>query len=247
MPRWSIATVTALAALALGACSVPEKHLTDAEAPFACLNKPPPSIADDQITFAGMIRDSYSGDKIAGASVQAFLAIDRMHPIFTTTTDGQGEFSQRQGTGGAPLDAFLRATLNGYVTTEFYPAVRFSHSSATQLQQLMPSEITTLAGVAGLTVDLQTKALFLVTVTDCAGLPLGGATVSTTPPGDVRYFVNRLPSGTAVATDSDTGTALVANVPLSNTTINATVSGMTLRSHTIDSTAGIVIQTEIQP
>jgi hypothetical protein len=44
-----------------------------------------------------------------------------------------------------------------------------------------------------------------------------------------------------------TGSALVANVAPSNTTIQATVGGMTLRSHNLDGVAGAIMQTEIQP
>jgi len=63
----------------------------------------------------------------------------------------------------------------------------------------------------------------------------------------VRYFVNSAPSPTSIATDSMTGAALVANVPVSNTTITATVNGMTLRNQVLDGVAGVLMQTEVRP
>jgi hypothetical protein len=107
-------------------------------------------------------------------------------------------------------------------------------------------DVQTIGNVGQVTIDTQ-QANFLVTVTDCNGMPLAGATISTVPAGTVRYFAAASPSPTAVATDAMTGSALVANVAPSNTTIQATVGGMTLRSHNLDGVAGAIMQTEIQP
>ena len=233
------------AVLGLGACTYPEKELVAQGPPFACYNKPLPSTAAERVTIAGTLQDPFDGKKLTGTAVEVFL-VGTAVPIFTATSDGNGAFSHDQGTGGAPRDAYLRAAPNGYLPTYFYPAVPISGNITATLQLLTAMDVATIGAVAGITVDT-TKANFLVSVIDCNGDAIAGATISTNPPGKVTYFANATPSPVAVATDAMTGSALVSSVAVSNTTINATVSGMTLRSHNLDGVAGAIMQTEIQP
>jgi hypothetical protein len=232
----------------VAACSIPEKRLVLADAPgepFACLNQPLPTTANVQVTLSGTVAAPVSGSVLANVSVEGFLA-GTPTPIFTATTDATGAFSHDQGTGGVPRDAHLRATLNGYLDTYFYPAVPITRDFAAQIQQLTTADVATIGNVGQVAIDTA-KVNLIISVIDCNGVPVSGAVVTTVPAGTVRYFAGGSPSPTAVATDSMTGAALVANVPLSNTTISATVDGMTLRSHNFDTVAGAIMQTEIQP
>ncbi len=238
----AVMAVVALAAAT--ACSIPEKQLTVND-PFGCLGDPLPTTAATRVTIAGTLADPFNGTVVGNAAVEVFL-VGTPSPIVTTTSDAGGKFSQDQGTGGAPRNAFLRVSPNGYLPTYYYPAVPITRDVQTEIQLLTAAGLGTIAMVSGVTLD-PSKANFLVTVTDCNGRPLAGATVTTNPAGTVRYFAEATPSPTAVATDAMTGSALVANVPISNTTVSAMVSGMTLRSHTLDSVAGAIMQTEIQP
>jgi hypothetical protein len=243
--RTAAAIATAAAGALVGACSIPEKQLANAT-PYGCLGQPLPDVAADPVRIFGALRDPYSSDMIGGAAVEGFQ-VGLGARVFSTTSAADGSFSQSQGTGGAPRNAYLRVAPNGYVPTYYFPAVPIVGDLQVEIQLFMASELMTLASAAGVTVD-PTKAAFAVTVNNCRGEPVGGATVSTVPAGDVRYIDATLtPSSTATATDSVTGTALIANVPVSNTTINATVGGMALRSHSIDAMAGALYQTEIQP
>jgi hypothetical protein len=233
--------------VALGACSIPEKHLSDAAGgPYECLGQPLPSTADAKITISGHVSDPFTGNPINGGAVEGYL-VGVPSSIFTTTTDATGAFAHDQGTGGVPRNAYLKMTANGFLDAYFFPSAPLAHSMVQdRLTQMTSSDIQTIGQVANVTID-PTKVQLVVVVVDCNGNAVPGATISTTPPGTIRYFEAATPSATAVATDSMTGAALVANLAPSNTTINATVQGMTLRSHNFDTVAGALMQTEIQP
>ena len=233
-------------ALFCSACSIPEKHLDDAQgSAFACLNQPLPTTANLKIAISGMASDPFTGDTLDTASVQGFL-VGVSSAIFTTSTGAQGAFTHDQGTGGFPRDAFLRVSENGYLDSYFYPAAPLTHDYYAQIQALSSSDFTSIGTVAGVTLN-PALAQILVVVKDCNGMPIPGATVSSQPEGTIRYFINGTPTATATSTDARTGVALIANTPVSNTQISSLVSGMVLRSHTIDTVAGTVMQVEIQP
>jgi hypothetical protein len=241
-----------VAIILLGACSIPEKHLVDAEGPYSCLNQPLPTSADSKITITGLVKDLRTDDPVPDSQIQGFL-VGVNTAIFTTATATDtndpttlGTFSQDQATGGSPLDAYLRASKNGYLDTFFHPAAPLTTNYSNQIEALTIDDLTTLAAVGGVTLD-PSLAQILVVVRDCTGMPIGGATVSSQPSGTIRYFVNATPSASATATDSQKGVALILNTPVSNTTINAEVLGMTLRSHNMDTVGGATIQTEIRP
>lgn len=234
-------------ALVIAGCSFPEKELVAADAPgapFACLGMPLPSTADMQVTISGTVADPFTGSILPGAAIEGFI-VGVPTPIFTSTSDATGAFTHDQGTGNVPRNAYLKATLNGYIDTYLYPGVPIVHDYSASVQLLTQSDVMTLAQVSMVTIDPM-KGNLLVAVVDCNGMPLSGATITTTPAGTVRYFVDGTPNTMAVATDMS-GIAFVANVTAGNTTLAATVSGMTLRSHNFDVVAGAFLQTDIQP
>jgi hypothetical protein len=233
-----------LAVIAVGACTFPDKVL-EQSTPYGCLGQPLPTTAPARVTIAGIVEDRYQGVPIPNAALQAFLTGSTV-PVFTVQTDATGKFSMGQGTGGTPVDAYLHATANGFLESYLYPAVPVAESSTMlDVQTFTATELGTLAMLAGETLD-PTKAQILVIVVDCNDMPVEGAVVATQPAGDVKYLVSSRPSPTAIATDAS-GAAFVFNVPPSATTINATVSGMMLRSHVLEGLAGALTQTEIQP
>jgi len=243
--------VTAAVLASLTACSIPEKHITDATErpvgePFGCLGDPPASTAKDPLTIAGTLIDSFHTQPLAGAAVEGFVAVSTT-PFFTTTSDSTGRFSHSQGVGGVPLAAYVRASSNGYLQSYFYPATAIADDVDLTIQMLSAMDLATIVRIAGIESLEPGKVNMIVSVVDCNGNPVAGATVTTTPAGTVRYFANTAPSPTSIATDAKTGAALVANIPASNTTISATVSGMTLRNQVLDGVAGVLMQTEIRP
>jgi hypothetical protein len=236
----------ALAAGLAGACSIPEKHLVDAQvAPFACLGQPLPAVASPQITIAGTLADRINGNALANTAVEAFF-VGTPAPVFMIASDARGSFTREQASGGTPPQVVLHALPNGYLETYFYSAVPVARRLDATIQPLTAMDLVTIGAVAQVAIDTA-KVNLVISVVDCNGDPVPGASITTVPAGPIRYFVDRAPSPTAIMTDATTGAALVANVAPGDTLINATVAGMTLRSHAITGVAGTVVQTSIQP
>jgi hypothetical protein len=93
------------------------------------------------------------------------------------------------------------------------------------------STFSLLGGAVGVTVD-PTAGFVVVQALDCNLQPLAGATVSTNPPGTVKYDTAGTPSSGATVTDTD-GLAFVFNIPAGNVDISAERYGLTFRKHTI--------------
>lgn len=236
----------ALAGSLVGACSIPEKHLVDAQvAPFSCLGQPLPAVASPQITIAGKLTDRVSGSVLPNTAVEAFF-VGTPAPVFMTASNASGSFTREQATGGTPPQVVLHALPNGYLETYYYPAVPVAQRLDATIQALTAMDLVTIGAVAQVAIDTA-KVNLVISVIDCNGDPVPGASITTVPTAPIRYFVDRAPSPTAIMTDATTGAALVANVPPGDTLINATVAGMTLRSHAVAGVAGSVVQTSIQP
>ncbi|HEU4733869.1 MAG TPA: hypothetical protein VFT22_38515 [Kofleriaceae bacterium] len=241
----SFATCALVAGAA--ACTIPEKELTGSSNgdPLSCLNQPLPTKVKPQVTISGTVLDPFHGDIPSGASIEAFLT-GNPSPVFTTTIGADGKFTATTGTGTVPQDFYMKTTPNGFLPSLYYPPVPLAGDLDATIFSFIPADLGPIAGLAGVTFDT-TKAVFTVIVTDCNGMPLGGATVESVPAGDVRYFINSAPNPNAVSTDAMFGLALIANVPAVNVTIKAKYNGMELRSHTMDAQPGYFVMTGIQP
>jgi hypothetical protein len=249
MYRMAVNTLVAAAVSAtLAACSIPEKQLIGGSGePFGCLGAAlPTTTAREPVKIEGTLEDPFQSLRISGAAAEGFL-VGTASSIFTATSDANGVFSRQQGFGGVPRNVFLRASPNGFLPSYFYPAVPVASDVSVAIQVLNAEELATIAMMAGVVPLEPDKTNLFVSVIDCNGNAVEGATVATVPAGTVRYFADKTPSQTSIATDAITGSALIANIPISNTTVSATVNGMTLRSHKIDGVAGALMQTEIQP
>ncbi|HUS33632.1 MAG TPA: hypothetical protein VMZ53_34250 [Kofleriaceae bacterium] len=236
-------------ALAITACSFPEKELIDAQGtPFGCLNAPAPTKADNPAVISGTVVVAGPGTPLQNASVAGQLA-GTPTSIFLAHTDASGMFRQSQNTGGTPLDLYLAVSANGLFPTNYYPAYKVTHSisfpAVGAIQLFSQTDADRLAMAAGITLD-PAKGHIILTVDDCNGKALAGGTVTTSPAGTIRYFAQQVPSQTATSTDT-LGVVLVANLPVGNVMLSATVGGMNLRTHNINIVAGTFIQTEMQP
>jgi len=104
----------------------------------------------------------------------------------------------------------------------------------------------TLAFVANVTLS-PTNGLVVLTVVDCTGKVVSGATVSSSPAaGTTRYNSGGAPNQSATATDVD-GLAYLLNVPAGNVAVQGMSSAHMLRSHSLDARAGAITQTILAP
>jgi hypothetical protein len=238
--------VLVLVLCALAACSYPEKVMIDATGtPYGCLNAPPPTTAANPIVVSGTVDDAFTMTPVANAAVAGQLS-GVTTPIFVDHTDASGKFRQSQATNGAPLSWFFHISDNGYIDTYYYPSRPLTHDvSYPSLLLLTSMDMATLASLAQITVN-PGDSTALLTVNDCNGTPVAGATIATTPAGTIRYFNGVQPSTTATATDAG-GVVMVANLPPGNVMLSATAGGMAFKAVNFESVAGAIIQTEIQP
>jgi len=232
----------ALTAAALAACSGDSNGPT---AGFECLGQALPTTAPALIAVSGQVRqNAILPNALRGAYVFAFRTGDTT-TLAADTSDTPGAYSLSITTGGMPVNGYMRATDSAHITTYAYPAVPLAANATENILMVTTAEFSFLAAAAGITPVAGDGFIGLV-VTNCAGTPLAGATVSSNPAGQVRYNAGGAPSSTAMSTASD-GVAYIANVAAGNVTVQASASGHTLRSHIVNARADAITLTQIQP
>lgn len=219
---------------------------TGPSGPFACLGDPLPTTAPDAITVSGQVLGNIlSPTGIADAEVTAFTSTAT--ELGGDSTDGGGMYSVTVATGGVPLNGYIRVLKGGssYLPTYAYPAVPLAASAVQNMLVPTGSEIDALEILTGVTQQAGNGFVGVV-VKDCAGTPIAGATVSTSPAATVRYNAGSTPSSTATSTAAD-GVAYVFNVAAGNVTVNARAGSRVLRGHVVNARADAVTLTEVAP
>jgi hypothetical protein len=217
--------------------------------PFACRGQPLPSSAPAVVSFAGTIYTQNFGPPLPGVQLNAYK-VGSSTPIISTTSDSMGRFSVSVSTGGVPIDTYLVGQLAGYQDIyavppvplyQDYVGIGFIMYQASQLASYMDSSGTNLNYDS-------TQVMVATVAVDCDGKSLAGATLSTSPAGQVHYLYGGT-SFPATATSTDaSGIALIMNVPPGTITVNGTAStGDTQRAHSFMAPAGAIVETQIQP
>ena len=232
----------ALTGAALAACG------GDSNGPapgFECLGQALPTTAPATINFTGRVFQNFlSQTALGGAEVLAFKT-GTVPSIAGDTTDTGGAYSFSFSTGGAPVDGYIRVTHSSHMTTYAYPAQPIAKDTAQNVFMPTQTEFNFLAQAAGVT-PVAGDGFIGIVVRNCAGTPIAGATVSSTPGGTVRYNAAGAPSSSAIVT-ADDGVAYIANVAAGNVTVQASASGHTLRAHVVNARADVITLTEIRP
>jgi hypothetical protein len=223
---------------ALAACSYPEKEYA-----FSCVGAPPPTTAPNVVKLLGMTIDAGSSMPVPGVMVT--LEMNTVGVAAPVTTNETGSFSFSQMTGNAPVDGLdLHAQIAGFAETYFYPPHPVSADFTANLALVSTVQQGALAMGFGIALD-PGSGQALLTINDCAGLPLSGAMV-TSSSGSVHYFSGVSPDPMANATDA-TAVVLVANMAPGPVTLTATVDGHTLPARDFTVVAGKWVETLIQP
>jgi len=232
----------ALIAAALAACS------SDSSGPaagFECLGQALPTTAPPLVNVTGRITAHVlSPTALRGAYVFAFRTADTT-TLAADTSDTSGAYSLAITTGGTPVNGYVRVTDSTHLSTYAYPAVPLATDAIDNVLMVTNSEFSLLASSAGVT-PVAGDGFVGVVVKNCAGTPIAGATVTSSPAGTVRYNAGGVPSSSATSTAAD-GVAYIANVAAGNVTMQATASGHTLRQHVVNARADAITLTEIQP
>lgn len=222
---------------------------------FACKGQPLPTTAPSTITVSGTVTQqngSPNGTPVSGASVQGFKISNNQSLGAPVTTKQDGSFKKALSTGGKPLAAYLQSTATGLVDSYLFPAVPLAASVSGLSVFMVSSQTLTLLYGAGLGFGNspdKTKGTVVVEVVDCSGNPVSGATVIAKPaPAKIVYTSgNLVPSQNATSTGAD-GVAYLFNAPAGGVRVNARVPGIgPLRAHTVQSFAGAVTFTQVEP
>ena len=232
----------ALIAAALAACS---GDSSGPAAGFECLGQTLPTTAPPLVNVTGRITAHVlSPTALRGAYVFAFRTADTT-TLAADTSDTSGAYSLAITTGGTPVNGYVRVTDSTHLSTYAYPAVPLATDAIDNVLMVTNSEFSLLASSAGVT-PVAGDGFVGVVVKNCAGTPIAGATVTSSPAGTVRYNAGGVPSSSATSTAAD-GVAYIANVAAGNVTMQATASGHTLRQHVVNARADAITLTEIQP
>jgi hypothetical protein len=211
---------------------------------FSCMNNPAPDTAPATITVAGTAQDidlaTQTFEGVAAAAVVARDATDTMVGA-PTVSDVDGNWTLTALlTGSVPIDGYVEASKTGHRTTRVYPPQPMSaDQSGIPVPLLASGTFSLLVGAAGAEQSAANGTVGLV-VLDCAGTPVGGATIS------VKQ------NDTEVGTQFDLsqfqpGAWFIFDVPPGETVVNATVQGMTFRAHTIGVEAQTTSGTIVNP
>jgi hypothetical protein len=231
----------ALIAAGLSACG---KDSSGPTAGFECLGQPLPTTAPASITFMGQTKSGLLTQN-ALSGVEVIVSRTGTDTVGADTSSTPGRFSISFLTGGTPVDGHLQLTKSGYLSTYAYPSRPLVANDSVGVLMITSSEFTFVALAAGVT-PVAGDGFIGVVVKNCAGTPLAGATVSSSPASTVKYNVGGAPSPSAVSTSAD-GVAYIANVAAGNVTVMASASGHTLRQHVVNARANAITLTEIQP
>lgn len=200
------------------------------------------------ITLSGTASDAQSGSALASVAVGAFKSSDETNAVMTATTDASGNFTMTITTNGQALDGYIQGTKSGYVDTYLYPPtpVSANYTGATVLM-VTPGTFGLLYTVAQVGGQTPGDGSIALKVEDASGMPVAGATISSTPAGMVRYNgtgTPAVPDKNATSTQAD-GIAYVLNVAAGQVTVSAAKSGLTFKSHAVKARADVVTETLI--
>lgn len=232
----------ALTTAGLAACS---GNSSGPDAGFECLGQALPTTAPALVNVTGRITANvFSPTALRGAYVFAFRTGDTT-TLAADTSDTSGAYSLAITSGGTPVNGYVRVTDSTHLSTYAYPAVPLASDAVDNVLMVTSSEFLLLASSAGVN-PVPGDGFVGVVVKNCAGTPIAGATVTSSPAGTVRYNAGGVPSLSATSTASD-GVAYIANVTAGNVTVQSNASGHTLRQHVVNARADAITLTEIQP
>lgn len=215
---------------------------------LSCAGRALPTTAPASITIAGTVVDqSVSGQTpLENAALSAFPSQTSTAAISNANSLSGGAFSLVAGTGGTPIDGYLKASMTGEMDSYLYANAPLATSQSGLSVVMLTSDTYQLLQLGGGVTQDAAKGVVAVLVLDCESQPVAGATITTSPAGTIRYDGTTGPSTTATATGDD-GIAYVFNVAAGDVTVNATAGSTALRSHHIVVRTGAFTTTLVTP
>ncbi len=225
---------------------------------FSCMNNPAPMNggATANITLSGTAQElALNGttptiQAAAGASLTACkggaancTGGNKLAGPVTSANDGSWSLGPIP-TGMNPLDGYVSLTKNGDRPTYIYPP------QALEMDQgMIPALAFTTAAFNGITLFLQIqqdagKGNLGIAVTDCANMPIDGATVTVEQNNAPVPNTTDLDAG--MLSSQGAGVHLIFNVPVGDTTVSASLGAQPLLAHVVhvfaDSTTATIVR-----
>jgi hypothetical protein len=225
---------------------------------FSCMNNPAPANggAAANVTLSGTAQEvALNGttpmiQPAAGATLNACVAgaanctgPNKLAGPVTSAADGSWSLGPI-ATSMNPLDGYVSMTKTGDRPTYIYPP------QALEMDQgMIPALAFTTGAFSGITLFLQIqqdagKGNLGIAVTDCANMPIDGATVSVEQNGTPVPNTTDLDAG--MLSSQGAGVHLVFNVPVGDTTVSAKIGTQTLLAHVVhvfaDSTTATIVR-----
>lgn len=229
----------------------PDARIVD----YTCNGQPLPDMIPQTLGVQGMvftpgIPGASPDEPVENAILRGF-EIGSVTPFVQTVSDADGLFEISANTDGTPKETYLEIENALYNDSHLYPPTPL-YQNVTDLEVALfdATQVGQLEGRAEAEQDAD-LGLVIVGVVDCALLPVGGATVSTSPEVvDIVYQESLGFPDRAITSTSYEGFAFMFNVPVGDLTVSAQAEGVTFREVTIPVVAlssGIVTLVGIQP
>lgn len=215
---------------------------------FGCAGSADPATAPATLVVSGQITVTQADDSSAAVpNLNVSLVRLPNTSLAAGVTDAAGNYSLSYSSGGNPVEAreSVNAPAQAMGARIFFGRPLFEDRvfDVALFSTLKFDKNYTDAGVT----RVGGTAYALVTVRDCDGVPVVGATVTSSAPATIRYDdTSGLPSATATSTASD-GRAHLLNLTSGNTTIAATKGPVTFRMRAISAFSGEVTLVELVP
>jgi len=193
----------------------------------------PPNVPP-MITLSGTATNQGQGSSgpLAGVAIGLYKTSDETTAIASATSGADGTYSFMVTTDGLVVDAFIKATLSGYVDNYVYPAAPFQADTSTDLNLINTTDFGLLGFITG---QSSSNGFVVVEITDATGAAITGATVQSDPAsGAYRYTDPGTGTPTGKISTGTDGAGFCINVPPGNVTVNAAKAGASFKSHVIN-------------
>jgi len=206
------------------------------------------------LTLSGIAREiSATGQTVlAGVMLTAYNAADDS-VLGTATSAADGTFSISVNATGAGINGYLKAATpgtgpNAYKDTYLYPPATLTANYTGVPVYVLKVNTYNLVNSSFLLDNNQSaqNGWIALLIEDTTGAAVAGATVTSTPMGQVNYNASNLPSATATATATD-GIAYDTNITPGAVTVKAARTGTSFAMHTIKVRPDVVTLTLITP
>ena len=209
----------------------------------------PPASVPAMITIRGTTTErGLSGTSNVGQVVIGVYKVsDEATPIATAMSDASGNFTLTVPTDSAPLDGYVKATKASYLDLYLYPPGPWiADDMDAGINMMTPGNRDLLNSFAS-GGQMPNKGMVGIAVFDASGMPVAGATFTSTPAAGATKYMggSGLPDANATMTSTE-GVGFLFNTE-ETIVVGASKSGMTFHAHTVKARPGTFTTTSVAP